>query len=237
MLNGIDISNWQKNIIPSNLKINFCICKATEGTYFVDRFCDAFITNCKESGILYGFYHFAGTGNPADEAKFFFDNCKGYVGEGIPVLDYEVWGENTNDVEWCERFLTEFRHLSGVWPVLYISASHCKDFHASAWIPQTCGLWVAGYPRDFHQWPTLDDMPYDISPWKLAALWQFASDWKLAGYNGDLDGDVAFMNKTAWGKYAGAKVGKHEGTAEKPAKKKVSISLDGKKYSGYVSEK
>lgn len=236
MLNGIDISNWQKNLIPSNLFIDFCICKATEGTYFVDRFCDAFIQNCKAKGILYGFYHFAGTDNPTDEAKFFFENCRGYIGEGIPVLDYEVWGENANDVEWCERFITEFHHLSGVWPVLYISASHCADFAASAWIPETCGLWVAGYPRDFHQWPTLDDMPYNVSPWKFAALWQFASDWKLAGYNGDIDGDVAFMDKTAWGKYAGAKTGKHE-SAEKPAKKEVSISLDGKNYSGYVSER
>ena len=259
MLKGIDISNWQKNIIPSNLKIDFCICKATEGTYFVDKFCDAFIQNCKSANLLYGFYHFAGTGNPADEAKFFFENCRGYVGEGIPVLDYEVWGDSANDVTWCEQFITEFHHLSGVWPVLYISASHCKDFHASAWIPQTCGLWVAGYPTSMQKYPLVDeygeplrsiekqaqsndysltiDMPYDISPWEIVAIWQFTSDLHLQGYNGALDGDIAFMDETAWGKYAGAKVGKHEETAEKPEKKKVSISLDGKKYSGYVSEK
>ena len=237
MLKGIDISNWQKNIIPSNLDIDFCICKATEGNYFVDKYCDAFIQNCKAKGILYGFYHFAGTANPAEEAAFFYNNCKGYAGDGVPVLDYEVWGENANDVSWCEQFMTEFHHLSGVWPILYISASHCQDFNASAWMPQTCGLWVAGYPRDFHQWPTMNDMPYNIAPWEFAAIWQFASDWTLAGYTGFLDGDVAFMDKTAWGKYAGAKIGKHEETTEKPAKKKVSINLDGKKYSGYVSEK
>lgn len=231
MLKGIDISNWQKNIIPSDLKIDFCICKATEGTYIVDRFCDAFIQNCRESGILYGFYHFAGTDAPASEAKFFYENCKGYIGEGIPVLDYEVWGKNANDVEWCEKFLTEFHRLAGVWPMLYISASHCPDFSASAWIPQTCGLWVAGYPTDYNQWPTEKDMPYDVAPWDFAAIWQFASDWRLSGYNGDLDGDIAFMDKTAWGKYAGVPADKGK-VVEKPTNDKkvltgrVTIELD-----------
>lgn len=236
MLKGIDISNWQRILIPSNLDIDFCICKATEGDYFVDRLCDAFIQNCKAKGILYGFYHFAGTANPADEAKFFFENCRGYVGEGIPVLDYEVWNENSDDVSWCEKFMQEYQKLSGVWPILYISAYRCAEF-SNSWIPSKCGLWIAGYPKNYSQWPTTDDMPYSIAPWEFATIWQFASDWKLAGYNGNLDGDVAFMDESAWSKYAGAKIGKHEDTAEKPAKKKVSISLDGKKYSGYVSEK
>lgn len=259
MLKGIDISNWQKNLIPSNLDIDFCICKATEGDYFVDKFCDAFIQNCKAKGILYGFYHFAGTANPAKEAAFFYDNCKGYVGEGVPVLDYEVWNENADDVAWCEKFLEEYQRLSGVWPILYISAYRCAEF-SNSWIPSKCGLWVAGYPTTMQDYPLIDeygeyaggsvkkqtqaknynltvDMPYVISPWEFAAIWQFTSGLQLPGYNGNLDGDIAFMDETAWGKYAGAKIGKHEETAEKPAKKKVSISLDGKKYSGYISEK
>ena len=234
MLKGIDISNWQANIIPSNLDIDFCICKATEGTNFVDRFCDAFIQNCKSKNILWGFYHFAREWKPEQEAQFFYDNCVGYIGQGVPVLDYEVWGNNDNDVEWCERFITKFHELSGVWPMLYISASHCNDFRASAWIPQTCGLWVAGYPNNDTSWVT-KDIPYDISPWEFAAIWQFTSSLKLSGYNGSLDGDVAYMDKTAWGKYAGA--GNKVTTPTTSAKKKVTLTLDGKKYTGYVREK
>ena len=233
MLKGIDISNWQANIIPSNLDIEFCICKATEGTDFVDKFCDAFVQNCKAKNIPWGFYHFARSGKPETEARFFYDNCKGYIGEGIPVLDYEVWGVN-DDVPWCERFLTEFHALSGVWPMLYISAYHCQDFRASAWIPQTCGLWVAGYPQDTTSWPAID-MPYDIDPWEFAAIWQFTSSLRLPGYNGSLDGDVAFMDKTAWSKYAGSKP--KSASPETNPKKKVSLTIDGKKYSGYVREK
>lgn len=254
-MKGIDISNWQKNLIPFNLDIDFCICKATEGTWFVDKLCDAFIQNCKAKCIPWGFYHFAQTASPYDEAKYFYDNCKGYIGHGIPVLDYEVWGLN-DDILWCEQFISKFHDLSGVWPLLYISASHCKDFRDS-WIHNQCGLWVAGYPTYMESYPLTDEygipsggestrqaqfktyaqtveMPYDVAPWNFAAIWQFTSDLKLEGYNGSLDGDIAFMDKTAWAKYAGSSA-----ETEKPAneKKKVSISIDGKKYTGWIREK
>lgn len=235
MIKGIDISNWQANLIPSNLEIDFCICKATEGTGFVDKFCDAFIQNCKSKGILYGFYHFAGTSDPYLEARFFHENCLGYIGEGIPVLDYEVWGLN-DDVSWCELFLAEFHRLAGVWPLLYISASHCNDF-ANSWIPQTCGLWVAGYPQNYTSWPDNDSMPYEIYPWDFVAIWQFTSSLMLPGYGSALDGDLAYMDTKAWKAYAGV------GNWEKPAdpaekeKKKITVTVDGKKYAGWIREK
>lgn len=241
MMKGIDISNWQYNLIPSDLEIDFCICKATEGTGFVDNFCDAFIQNCKSAGILYGFYHFAGTNDSYSEAQFFYENCKGYIGKGVPVLDYEVWGLN-DDVSWCELFLAEFHRLSGVWPLLYISASHCSDF-ANSWIPQTCGLWVAGYPPDMVDYPIRDeyvqtiDMPYDVYPWEFVAIWQFTSSLRLDSYNGPLDGDIAYMDEKGWKAYA--RVNNWEKPAEPAAKekKKITVTVDGKKYEGWIREK
>lgn len=235
MMKGIDISNWQSNLIPSNLEIDFCICKATEGTGFVDKFCDAFVQNCKSKGIMYGVYHFAGTSDPYSEAQFFYENCKGYIREGVPVLDYEVWGLNVNDVSWCELFLVEFHRLSGVWPLLYISASHCSDF-ANSWIPQTCGLWVAGYPQDYTSWPD-DSMPYDIYPWDFAAIWQFTSSLMLSGYGSALDGDLAYMDANAWKKYAGAENWEKPADPAAKEKKKITVTVDGKKYAGWIREK
>lgn len=239
MMKGIDISNLQANLIPSNLGIDFCICKATEGTGFVDKFCDAFIQNCKNKGILYGFYHFAGTDDPYSEAKFFYDNCLGYIREGIPVLDYEVWGLN-DDVSWCELFLAEFHRLSGVWPLLYISASHCNDF-ANSWIPQTCGLWVAGYPQDYKSWPGNDSMPYEIYPWDFVAIWQFTSSLMLPGYNSALDGDLAYMDEKGWKAYAGVnnweKPADPDPKPEQKEKMKINVTVDGKKYAGWIREK
>lgn len=201
-MRGIDISNWQKGITPSKTGVEFCICKATEGLGFIDKQCDTFIQNCIANNILFGFYHFARENYAAQEAKYFYMNTKGYLKKGIPVLDYEVWGKNANDVKWCEEFIQEFYNLTGVWCVLYISASHCKDFKNS-WIPSKCGLWVAGYPKNFTSW-TDQAMPYSIAPWSFAAIWQFTSSLKLSGWNGSLDGNIAYMDKAAWMKYAGS---------------------------------
>ena len=183
---------------PSALEIDFCICKATEGINFVDQYCNGFIEDCKSSKKLWGFYHFNGQNNPEDEAQFFYDNCKNYFGYGIPVLDYEV--ETWNDREWAERFMQKVHELSGIWPMLYTSASWLQKFYGS-WLPEKCGLWLAGYPYTMTTW-TDDDIPYDISPWSVVAIWQFTSNLILPGYWNRLDGDIAYMDEKAWMKYA-----------------------------------
>lgn len=222
MLRGVDVSNWQAGFVPHDLNIEFCICKATEGCHFVDPYCDGFVQDCISNDILWGFYHFARENHPKTEAEFFYNNCTGYIGKGVPVLDYEVWGEN-DDVAWCEQFITRFHELSGVWPMLYISASHCAEFTGS-WIPEKCGLWVAGYPHDTSTYIN-EDMPYDISPWAFTAIWQFTSGLNIPGYVGSLDGDLAFMDETAWGKYAGFST-----KSEKPGE-----NNDGKTLTGRVT--
>lgn len=212
-MRGIDISNWQGGETPSNYDIDFCICKATEGNNFVDDFCDGFIQDCIRNGILWGYYHFAGDNDPREEAKFFWNNTLGYTTCGIPILDYEVWGRN-DDVWWCEQFIEAYHDISGVWPMLYISASYCGAFENS-WIPETCGLYVAGYPMEYMDW--IDrEMPYSIYPWSFAAIWQFTSNlW------GKFDGNIAYMDADAWMKYAGSK-----GSTPKPQPKPDAKSVD-----------
>ena len=200
MLKGIDISNWQAGISPSALDIDFCICKATEGIGFTDKCCDGWITELKNAGKLWGFYHFARENNPEEEAQYFYDECEGYFGKGIPVLDYET--ENANNVEWCEKFIQKVYDLSGVWCVIYISAYRCQSY-AHSWIPEKCGLWIAGYPRTITNW-TDEEMPYGIHPWEFAAIWQFTSELIIDGCWSKLDGDIAYMSKEAWLKYADA---------------------------------
>ena len=199
-MHGIDISNWQTGLKISKIDIDFCICKATEGLNFVDAYCDGFIKDCKSKGIPYGFYHFARENDAAKEAEFFYKNCKGYIGKGIPVLDYET--SNKSNRTWCEKFLKRFHELSGIWPLLYISASRCGEYENS-WIPDKCGLWVAGYPYEMDSFDRAGKMPYSVYPWKAAAIWQFSSDVKLDGYSGRLDADIAYMDAKAWAKYAG----------------------------------
>ena len=197
-MRGIDISNWQKGLIPSSLDIDFCICKATEGLGYTDPSCDVFVQNCIDNNILWGFYHFARENNPEEEAQYFYDNCRNYFKHGIPILDYET--DNYNNREWCERFIQKVYELSGVWCIIYISAYRCMQYNGS-WIPEKCGLWVAGYPWENPNW-TDEEMPYGIYPWEFCAMWQFTSSLIIPGFWEKLDGDIAYMDENAWLKYA-----------------------------------
>lgn len=216
-MRGIDVSNWQVGMKPSNLNIDFCIAKATEGIGYTDASCDSFIQDCIANNILWGFYHFARENEPEKEAEYFYNECKNYFGYGIPVLDYET--TNYNNREWCERFINRLHELSGVWCLIYISAYMCPQFNGS-WIPEKCGLWVAGYPYTMTDW-TNDNMPYDVSPFKVVAIWQFTSSLILNGFWEKLDGDIAYMDSEAWMKYA-----KCEDYNENPAKSIDDLVLE-----------
>ena len=49
-MNGIDISNHQKGLNVSKVPCDFVIMKATEGTTFVDKYCDGFYQQAKKLG-------------------------------------------------------------------------------------------------------------------------------------------------------------------------------------------
>lgn len=198
MLRGIDISNHQAGFqVPTD--IDFCICKATEGTYFVDKYCDGFIQDCINKDILFGYYHFAND-NPVSEARFFWNNTLGYAEHGIPVIDYEYGSNGAR--EYLEAFCNEYHSISNVWPVVYISAlssiGNVNDLQGS-WVPEKCGLWLAGYPEYFDYWPDVD-MPYSTGPWEFAAIWQFTDNMLINGFR--VDADYAFMDREGWMKYA-----------------------------------
>lgn len=202
MLKGIDISSWQTGIDLSVTMrdLDFCIVKATEGTAFVETTCDPWIQQLIKLKKLWGFYHFARTNEPEDEASYFVKACKNYFGHGIPVLDTET-GQSG---EWCQRFVDRVHALTGVWTIVYMSSNtkqRAKFIGTS--IPKTCGLWEAFYPDaraiDFDHIP-----PYEggCAPWEFAALWQFSAYGNLNGFDGAIDLDVAWMDAAAWQRYA-----------------------------------
>ena len=222
-MRGIDVSNWQSGIKPSTLDVDFCIVKATEGLGYVDPACDAIVTDCINHGLLFGFYHFARENSAKAEAKFFYENCLGYIGHGIPVLDYET--NNPDNVKWCEDFAQAFHDLSGIWPMMYLCAGQLWEFrNVQTWLPSKCGLWLAGYPYTMTTW-TDDDIPYNISPWPFAAIWQFTSSLIIPGWHSRLDGDIAYMDSSAWMKYAGS-VEEQPKPAQKPEKSIDNLALE-----------
>jgi GH25 family lysozyme M1 (1,4-beta-N-acetylmuramidase) len=227
-LYGYDVSSYQKVGTGDSAK-NFLICKATEGTGYVDKLCDQHYQRAKKKGKLLGFYHFArpdlnkGTDGAKKEAQYFYNNCKNYFREAIPALDWEQPG-TTGQVSWAKAWLDEVYRLSGVRPLIYMSASVVNGNNWSS-ISGNYGLWIAGYPSAYNvknpPTPTAGAMPYKIGSWKFWAIWQYSSG------AGTLDYNIANMDTKGWKAYACVKAttttttttpAKTEPKKEEPAK-------------------
>lgn len=205
VMNGIDISKWQSGIDLSAVKADFVIVKATEGIGYVDKSCDAFFQKALSLGKKLGFYHFARpTNDPIREAEFFYNNCRGYFGKGIPILDWE--SGNTSNVEWAKRWLDRVYQLSGVKPVIYMSESVVNANNWSAVAAADYGLWVAKYrdnsPDYNYNMANAGSRPH-VKWWKFYCMWQWTSTGRLNGYSGNLDCDVFYGNESTWDAYVG----------------------------------
>lgn len=233
VMRGIDVSNWQGGLDLRKMPVDFAIMKATEGVGFVDKFCDGWVKQASKLSMPWGFYHFAKYNDPVKEADFFYENCKGYFGKGIPILDWEV----ATNANWCEKWLARVHDLSGIWPMIYMSAYRVSQFNRS-WIPEKCGLWIAGYPVTYAYWPIESNCPYETFSWDTAAIWQFSSEVILPGYVGKLDGNLAYMDETAWKKYAsGSKTTPAKPTYDKSIDELACEVLEGKHGSGAKRKK
>ena len=197
MLKGIDISHWQANLDIASTGAEFVICKATQGTTFVDPSCDRHYQIAKRLGLKLGVYHYASGGDPVAEADFFVRNIKGYIGEAILILD---WEKNQNGryhehASWCLKFLNRVKELTGVKPLVYMSASVIKAADWSSVVAGDYGLWVAGYPDNRDSWD-IPNFIWNVLPWPFYAIWQYTSS------GGRLDRDVFMGDRAAWDKYA-----------------------------------
>ena len=144
MLNGIDISGWQKGIDLSRVPADFVIMKATGGVSFVSDDCDRQFQQAKSLGRLRGIYHFANDDQKA-EADFFVDNTLGYHdGETILVLDWESYALPLG-VGWAKGWLDRVAARTGIKPLIYMSQSVTNQFDWSSVVGADYGLWVAAY--------------------------------------------------------------------------------------------
>ena len=199
-MNGIDISVYQKSLDLSKIACDFVIVKATEGKTYTDPHFLHHIESARNLGKLLGFYHFARPENntPHEEVLNFLNSVRGYIGEGIPFLDWESSGKY--DVAWAKAWLDEFYSITGVKPVIYMSESVTKTYDWSRVAP-TYPLWIARY-RDYEP-----DYNYDMSNagkspvpkyWDTYVMWQWTSVGRLDGYGGNLDCDLFYGERAEW---------------------------------------
>lgn len=198
MLRVVDVASHQAGIVTGALDCDAVICKATEGTGYVNPYCDEHYQSAKAAGKLLGVYHYASGGNPEAEAEFFINNAQGYLHEAVLVLDWES-GDNAawGDSSWVARFCAHVVALTGINPMIYVqrsAASQCTGLG-------DYGIWLAEYP-DYA--PRGWDAYYPPNYSGDYAMHQFTSSGAISGWSGPLDLSLFFGDTNAWLSYAGA---------------------------------
>ena len=198
MLRVVDVASHQAGIVTGALDCDAVICKATEGTGYVNPYCDEHYQSAKAAGKLLGVYHYASGGNPEAEAEFFINNVQGYLHEAILVLDWEsgnnaAWGDSS----WVARFCAHVVALTGINPMIYVQRSAANQCVGLG----DYGIWLAEYPDYASRgWGDYVGPNYSGD----YAMHQFTSSGAISGWNGPLDLSLFFGDATAWNLYAGA---------------------------------
>lgn len=198
MLRVVDVASHQAGIVTGALDCDAVICKATEGTGYVNPYCDEHYQSAKAAGKLLGVYHYASGGNPEAEAEFFINNVQGYLHEAILVLDWES-GDNAawGDSSWVARFCAHIVALTGINPMIYVQRSAANQCVGLG----DYGIWLAEYP-DYA--PRGWDAYYPPNYSGDYAMHQFTSSGAISGWSGPLDLSLFFGDENAWRAYAGA---------------------------------
>lgn len=194
MLKMVDVFSGSPRNFAIQSGIDIVMIKATQGTGYVNPHCDRDYQAAKKAGKLLGVYHYLSGGNPEAEARYFYKNIKGYLGEAVPAVD---WEENQNSSwgnrNYVRRFVDEFHRLSGVWPLIYVQASALNQVANCA---KDCGLWVASYPSmNWKSW-NIPNMKVNTYPWSTYTIWQFTGD--------DMDRNLVNTTREGWKRLAKA---------------------------------
>lgn len=198
MLRVVDVASHQAGIVTGALDCDAVICKATEGTGYVNPYCDEHYQSAKAAGKLLGVYHYASGGNPEAEAEFFINNVQGYLHEAILVLDWES-GDNAawGDSSWVARFCAHVVALTGINPMIYVQRSAANQCVGLG----DYGIWLAEYPDYARRgWGDYVEPNYSGD----CAMHQFTSSGAISGWSGPLDLSLFFGDAKAWLAYAGA---------------------------------
>jgi len=209
-MNGIDISNWQADIDLRKIDLDFVIVGTTWGcgeltvnglVNGVWIGADSKIQTAISLGRYFGFYHYIrGQASAKNEADFFIQHNSGYIGYGIPCVDWEagdnaVWG----NVAYLDEFVARFIQRTGVPPLIYCSSSVIPSIETIA-VKHNCGIWAANYPNNNPVYGFLDN-PSNEGAF-TCAIRQYTSSGYLPGYGSRLDLNKAYMTGDAWTLYA-----------------------------------
>ncbi len=209
-LNGFDVASYQAGMNVGEVAGDFVLVKATEGIDYTNPEFNGHAKQTLSAGKKLGVYHFIR--NDSDikqQADYFLTVVKPYIGKAMLVLDFEnTTGstiQNQAGVGLAKQWLDYVYQKTGVRPVLYTGISCENSLDWSSVVKANYGLWIAQYnnynvvngyqPRDLYG---------SLKHWKTAVMFQYTSTGRLPGWNGNLDFDVFYGDKSAWDKYTKA---------------------------------
>lgn len=203
---GVDVASYQATDMAAYHKAgaSFAIVKLTEGTDYVNPKADAQIKSSRANHLFTHAYHFARFGSSVSqankEAAYFIKQAKKFdiSQKRMLWLDWEsgsgntVTGSKSSNTAAILAFMDAVK-AAGWRPGLYSGASLLRTAIDTAQVFKKYGtcLWVASYPTmaavstaDFGYFPSMDEV----------AIWQFTSNWKGLGVDGNVA--VAEINAT-----------------------------------------
>ncbi len=242
---GIDVSSYQGVIDWRAVKasgVEFAIIRAltwsnSVNDYVIDPYFEANVRNAKANGIKVGAYLFSYAFNLDEmrkEVDFFHnsaqmqalrrDNIKFdypvYIDfEWNRILEHTDYNTRTEIVRFGMILLEKYGYPMG----FYSSQNWAQHYYdAAALVRMGYDFWVARYPKD----------PPDLAAGTLpflgyqAQMWQYASDGKVNGINGNVDMNICYKNYGSAGGSAGTEVTPGLTVYDIKTKKVVSGSIE-----------
>lgn len=193
---GIDVSSYQGGLYIPPIWADFVIVKASEDDDYVNPYKDSQAQDTLSSGKRLGFYHFARPGDAQEQARYFVDAVRGYLGKATLWLDWEA-NAVPQGPAWAKTFLDTVKALTGSTPGIYMNDSTLNGYDWSA-VAREYPLWYAD-PTNYNTTymgyidPAVPSVPY----WGQPLIHQYSQCGQLPGYNGNLDFD-RLRDRAAW---------------------------------------
>ena len=196
---GIDISKWNGNEVTAILKkdsISFIICKATEGTKYVDTEFSKNWDFIKQYNYLIGVYHFYRCDeDPIKQAEHFFNvfNNKG-IPDIAPVIDIEQGSLKNPDPKGSAKiqsdliqFLNYIESKTKRIPIIYTGLAFADEYLKNSKLSRY-PLWLAEYTNAV--------TPRIPQTWKDTGylIWQKRDNYFIDSHRTDFD--VFYGKKT-----------------------------------------
>ena len=186
---GIDVSNWQRNIDYSQVKnsgVQIVYIKASEGTTFKDPYLEQNYSNAKANGLKVGFYHYltaTSVWQARAQADFFASVIEGKDVDCKLAMDYEeFFGEGKIEInEIALAFMKRVKEITKKDVIVYSNLNNVKNTFGDD-VANEGRLWLAYYNNT-------QNLINVNSSWTNYIGLQYTSSGQVPGISGNVDKD------------------------------------------------